>query len=463
MKLKLLAAVATTAMMASPSLAFADDYGTEDAGWYLRGNVGYGLHTDMDLTGDVVGDVESEGHGTGSLGLGYDFGNNWRLELDGASLWTDLGQVSQVPNSSSKLRTNTTMLNAIYDFNDFGRWEPYIGAGVGLVRGKTRTTAHDFPSDFSLAPGTVNVSTPVCSGVACSFADSDTGWGWQLLAGLGYQVSEKLTWDTHYRYLNSTGLDFDGTVAPVLGSTNAGAFSMEDVGAHSLMTGLRYKFGAKTPEPIAMQTCWNGSSIPATSTCPAEPVRTKVCWNGSSIPVADTCPAQPVAEVAPAMQTCWDGTSILATSTCPARPSFTCPDGSIVSDQSICEIVRIQALCSEQYRSEIIYYDFDKGASSDTRDTIQRILDTGQYCNVDNIRVVGHTDRSGSAAYNLALSKRRAADARQELIRQGMSPSIITSEGKGETENRIPTDDGKKERLNRRTEVLIQLSETGVR
>ncbi|MGJ8564097.1 MAG: OmpA family protein [Alphaproteobacteria bacterium] len=446
MKLKLLTAAATAALMAAPSLASADD-----AGWYLRGNAGYGVHTEMDLTGDITGDVESQGNATGSVGLGYEFGNNWRLELDGASLFTDLGKVSSYPNTASKLTTNTAMLNAIYDFNDFGRWEPYVGAGIGIVRARTSTAVHDFPSATPIVPGVVNVNNPACtSGAVCSFKDTDTGLGWQLLAGLGYQVSDNLTWDTQYRYLNATNLDFIGQI-----DNAAGAFSMEDVGAHSVMTGFRYKFGA--PTPPAMQTCWDGSSILASATCAAEPVRMKVCWNGDEIPASDTCVAQP-----PAMQTCWNGSEILASATCPARPTFTCPDGSIVSDESICRLIYVQNLCAEQLRSEIIYYEFDKGQSAETRNTIQNVLDTGQYCKVDNIRVVGHTDTSGPAAYNLALSKRRAADARTEFVRQGMNPAIITSEGKGETEPRIQTGDNVKERENRRTEVLIQLSEVGV-
>lgn len=78
-----------------------------------------------------------------------------------------------------------------------------------------------------------------------------------------------------------------------------------------------------------------------------------------------------------------------------------------------------------------------------------------------NIRVVGHTDTSGAASYNLALSERRAKDARDELVRQGINGALITSEGKGETELFVPTEDGFKEQLNRRTEVLITLNEVG--
>jgi outer membrane protein OmpA-like peptidoglycan-associated protein len=57
----------------------------------------------------------------------------------------------------------------------------------------------------------------------------------------------------------------------------------------------------------------------------------------------------------------------------------------------------------------------------------------------------------------LALSKRRATDALNELVRQGISRNVITAEGKGETEPFVQTGDGVKEQLNRRTEVLLTL------
>jgi len=113
MKHKLLLAVSTAILMAVPLAASAND----DEGWYLRGNLGYGIHTDSELEGGLVSNVhgnglQSEGNVAGSLGVGYDFGNNWRLEVDGDTLWTDLGSISQIPNTSAKLRTNSLMLNA---------------------------------------------------------------------------------------------------------------------------------------------------------------------------------------------------------------------------------------------------------------------------------------------------------------------------------------------------------------
>lgn len=462
MKLKLLTAVATTAMMAVPVIAQADDY--DDKGWYLRGNAGYGIHTDLDHTGIIAGDTESEGNIAASLGLGYDLGNNWRVELDGTTLWTDLGQVSQAANTFSKLRTHTMMVNALYDFDEFGNWEPYVGAGIGVMRAKSDTQAH------GLFNGGVYNFNPVCTNgainAACAVSDRDNAWAWQVLAGVGYDVSDRLVWDTHYRYQRSfEDLSFDGTTTTSgFIPDGAGRMLIEDAGAHMLMTGLRYKLTSPAP----MATCWNGDKVKMIGDCPLEPVYV-TCWNGDRFEQGTgTCPPEPKQM---RMFTCWDGSSYEEGSggTCPPEPqpeTFACWDGSVVYDLATCPIQTrsgetVGALCANEYRQEIIYYEFDKGQSAETRATINRILDIGEFCQVENINVVGHTDTSGSAAYNLALSERRAKDAMDELVRQGINQTIISSSGMGETQPFVPTGDGVKEQLNRRTEVLIKLMQAG--
>ena len=180
MKHKLLFAAATAALMAAPSLAAA-----QDSGWYLRGNAGYGTHTDTELSDGMVGEDESEGNIAYSLGLGYEFGNGWRMELDGSSLWTDLGKIDSLPQSSAKLRTNSLMVNAIYDFEDFGRWEPYVGAGVGVVESNLSAVASDFPSADLGTPGVALVPSTACPGLrngtdsfVCSVNGDESNLGW---------------------------------------------------------------------------------------------------------------------------------------------------------------------------------------------------------------------------------------------------------------------------------------------
>ncbi len=439
MKHKLLIAAAVSALMAAPSIASAND----GSGWYLKGAAGYGAGTDIDITGGVLGDVEAEGNVVGNLGIGYDFGSNWRLELDGTSMWNDYGAIDQAPSSFAKLRTDALMLNAIYDFSDFDRFVPYVGAGVGIVRGDATLSAHDFPN----VDNDGQIRNPACVGsrssvdaFSCDYSDEDTGLGWQLLAGLGYDITDNLTWDTNYRYLQVSDLKLDGTFSnSATGQSLPGQAELDGVGAHQVVTGFRYRFGNSAPKMDK----------------PVMPVETAGyrCWDGSMVFNAGQCPAEPprVVEVEPAQPTvrCWDGSMVFSQAECPVQPSVTCPDGSIVSDINYCPVI--------EPGQEIIYYEFDKGASAETRNTITRLLDAGEFCSVDAIRVVGHTDTSGAASYNLALSKRRANDALNELVRQGVDRATITAEGKGETEPFVQTGDGVKEQLNRRTEVLLTL------
>ena len=189
----------------------------------------------------------------------------------------------------------------------------------------------------------------------------------------------------------------------------------------------------------------------------------------SKLPMAPiggvVCPPEEIVTEPVRQMQCWDGSVVTDVAQCPTRETFTCSDGTLVYDQNECRATRsdvtLGELCGQEYRQEIIYYEFDKGQSAETQNTINRILDIGQFCNVDNIRVVGHTDRSGSAGYNLRLSERRAKDAMDELVRQGVNRAVVTSSGMGETQPFVPTEDGVKEQLNRRTEVLIKLSQTG--
>lgn len=69
------------------------------------------------------------------------------------------------------------------------------------------------------------------------------------------------------------------------------------------------------------------------------------------------------------------------------------------------------------------------------------------------ISVVGHTCDLGTETYNLGLSKRRAAAARDYLIAQGIPAERIVTYGKGEAEPLEPNIDEAHRRKNRRVEI----------
>ena len=76
------------------------------------------------------------------------------------------------------------------------------------------------------------------------------------------------------------------------------------------------------------------------------------------------------------------------------------------------------------------------------------------------IQVVGHTDSSGAAEYNLQLSKRRAKAVADYLISQGLSDASIQSEGRGDRDTRLDDTTSDNPGLKRRVEIYIRHART---
>ena len=195
--------------------------------------------------------------------------------------------------------------------------------------------------------------------------------------------------------------------------------------------------GQNCVSPPQMQTCWDGSVIPVTETCPPRPVETppepprmQTCWDGSVIPVTETCPPRVVETPPepPRMQTCWDGSSIPADQTCPPRP----------------------------VGPFIVFFDWDKDeitpqAAAILDNAAQAYQTTGQA----QVMLAGHADRSGSDAYNVGLSQRRANNVRSYLAGRGVPDGSMTTEAFGESRPLVDTADGVREPQNRRVEITF--------
>jgi outer membrane protein OmpA-like peptidoglycan-associated protein len=72
------------------------------------------------------------------------------------------------------------------------------------------------------------------------------------------------------------------------------------------------------------------------------------------------------------------------------------------------------------------------------------------------IALRGHTDTSGNAAYNQALSERREQAVTAELVRQGVPADAISGVAVGESDPAVPTGDGVPEEQNRRVEIALE-------
>ncbi|WP_425064548.1 OmpA family protein [Reyranella sp.] len=71
------------------------------------------------------------------------------------------------------------------------------------------------------------------------------------------------------------------------------------------------------------------------------------------------------------------------------------------------------------------------------------------------ITATGHTDTSGTEAYNMALSLRRANAVKDALVQQGVPATAISVVGRGEQGLLVQTGPNVREPQNRRVEIVI--------
>ena len=103
-------------------------------------------------------------------------------------------------------------------------------------------------------------------------------------------------------------------------------------------------------------------------------------------------------------------------------------------------------------------FEFDTDSTQLKREYSSKIQKVYNYLknNYEHIRIIGHTDSTGTKAHNLKLSKKRAKVVRNELVRLGINPDRMTIDGKGEGEPRAKNDTKDARKRNRRVQILIQ-------
>ena len=73
------------------------------------------------------------------------------------------------------------------------------------------------------------------------------------------------------------------------------------------------------------------------------------------------------------------------------------------------------------------------------------------------LEIGGHTDNTGTAAFNMLLSEQRAKAVKQYLVSKGVDPAVLTTKGYGQTEPVASNDDDAGRAVNRRVDFKIVL------
>ncbi|MGF1454340.1 MAG: OmpA family protein [Alphaproteobacteria bacterium] len=250
----LLAGVAAVAVLA-PQGARAE--GFDLSKFYLRGEAGYvfggsanvddplflGQDPDADADSGVVVDFDS-GFLFGG-GVGYQILENWRVELGADYERRDLSTTeSLLLLDSGDVDVLAVMASFYRDFSlTIGDVEikPFVGGGIGVARLSLNDLTPAFPN------GTLE-------------DEDDTNFAWTGSAGTAYQVTERLSLEFRYRYLDAGSFLVDTTFEQAEG----------DYRSHALMIGLRYFLGSPAAEPEPVRT------VPQAVTPPPPPPKPQV-------------------------------------------------------------------------------------------------------------------------------------------------------------------------------------------
>jgi outer membrane protein OmpA-like peptidoglycan-associated protein len=332
-------------------------------GLYVSGALGANWANDSDVSGGASGEVDFDVNWVGAVAVGYGFGNGVRLEGELSHRRSDADDFSGV-SLSGKAKATGFMANVLYDFDVSPRFVPYLGLGAGLAR--------------------VDADRITALPAADSTDDEDTVFAWQAIAGVAVPLNQHLDLTADYRYFDAGDVDLTST---------AGVSIDTEYASHSVMIGLRYRFGAP-----------KRASPPRPAAAVAPPMRPKPAPAPAPKPMAQPKPK-------------------------PAPPPP---------------------------RSFIVFFDWDRAnIRPDAQRVLDAAAAYAKRRGLVRVNLAGHADRSGPAKYNMGLSLRRARAVRAAFLKLGVSGRDISLVGRGESQPLVATADGVREPRNRRVEIAF--------
>ncbi|CDX46885.1 conserved exported hypothetical protein [Mesorhizobium plurifarium] len=206
------------------------------SGWYLRGDVSYLANKSFDKQDFAFTPASFKNDETpvfGSIGFGYHFNDYLRADLNLGYLpgnkvsvgYDDSATAAEPTIASGSLKNYafTGLLNGYVDLGTYVGITPYVGAGVGFVRSKSKLSAFystdngDDTDDFVLKNNKTQYA-----------------FAYTLNAGLAYQVSKNVLVDLGYQYFSAPDAEYVTAESLTSYPTHKG------ISNHQIKLGLRY-------------------------------------------------------------------------------------------------------------------------------------------------------------------------------------------------------------------------------
>ena len=403
MKTVWLFVIALTVVALTPISANADEAGPSKGQFYISPGVAY--HHGPDTSRYGFDDIES----SAGLAVGYAFSDRWAIELLGSNINSRFENSSGSGKDEAQIRH----LNLLYSFSEDGNWQPYFIFGA---------SENEYNFD----------------GVRAS-ADST-----EVNAGFG----------AFYQFNDYFAFRFD---------VRAAAGGRQDNLAPTGFVGLTaFLGGDKTPPPPPPDS--DGDGVPNDQDkCPTTPPGRVVDAEGCEfdgdgdgvVDAEDRCPETP-AGVAVDSRGCaldTDGDGV---------PDYRddCPDtsaGALVDERG-CYIELEEAVTIDMN----IEFDVDSAEILPKHSAeIGRVVTFLRQYPTANAVIEGHTDSSGSRAYNQALSERRAKSVRDYLVSSGnVAEGRLTHAGYGEDRPIADNETTAGKQKNRRVSAVVTGTQT---
>lgn len=244
------------------------------SGWYLRGDVAANANQigslkqdNLTLNGGSFLSKSASNTASVGVGVGYRFNDTLRVDatwelrtgsnlkaVDNVRILNSRGQTAADIYSvyDGNIGTQVALLNAYIDLANWNGLTPFIGASIGVARNSISGLTTSNASTLNIYSATAPYDLTSRISDASSGYSPDRvrySFAWGLTAGLAYAVSDRLTLEMAYRYLN-LGNGAQTSLIHCTCGTIGTPLKVGNLSSHDAKLGMRWTF-SDTPRVMS--------------------------------------------------------------------------------------------------------------------------------------------------------------------------------------------------------------------